>query len=35
MKYQRPRVMGAGECYRCPEEFAELVALIVKMSFNQ
>ena len=26
MKYQRPRVMSAGECYRCPEEFAELVA---------
>ena len=25
MKHQRPRVAGAGECYRCPEESAEPV----------
>ena len=37
MKHQRPRVMGVGECYRCPEESADLSRrrLIVIMSFNQ
>ena len=37
MKHQRPRVMDAGERYRCPEESSDLRRwrLIVKMSFNR